>query len=116
MYTAPTAGNLRFCDLLIFLTMVNDVHKPKPTHYSTNPTSQASPPPSRDHKHNNNQTIPTITTKDRQLPVISNNNTNKKNKTPNTNSNKHTNTTTNSQNPTTTENVNNTNMTKKKNQ
>ena len=49
--------------------MATDVHKLKPTNYSTNLTSPVSPPPYRDHKYNNNQTIRTITTKDQATNV-----------------------------------------------
>ena len=44
--------------------MAIDVNKPSSSEYSTKPTSQAPPPPCRDHQHNKNQTIPTITTQD----------------------------------------------------
>ena len=42
-----------------------DVNKPSSSDYLTKPTSQAPPPPCRDHQHNKNQPIPTTTAKDR---------------------------------------------------
>ena len=50
--------------------MATDVHKPKPTIDSTNPTSQVPLPPSRDHKYNNNQTIPITTNKDQAVTIL----------------------------------------------
>ena len=43
-------SKFRFCDVLIFLTMVVDVNKPSLSDYPTKPTSQASTPPCRDHQ------------------------------------------------------------------
>ena len=49
--------------------MAVDVHEASSYDYSTKPTSQVSTPPSRDHQNNNNQTIPTITTKDQNIDI-----------------------------------------------
>ena len=49
--------------------MAIDVNKPSSSDYPTKLTSAIPPPPYRDHQHNKNQTIPTITTKDRQFHV-----------------------------------------------
>ena len=54
---------------LTFLTIAIDVREPSSCDYSTKPTSQVSTPPYRDHQHNNNQTIPTITTKDQNIDI-----------------------------------------------
>eukprot|EP00751_Fragilariopsis_kerguelensis_P033168 CAMPEP_0170961084 /NCGR_PEP_ID=MMETSP0735-20130129/37762_1 /TAXON_ID=186038 /ORGANISM="Fragilariopsis kerguelensis, Strain L26-C5" /LENGTH=73 /DNA_ID=CAMNT_0011376475 /DNA_START=110 /DNA_END=327 /DNA_ORIENTATION=+ len=44
--------------------MAIDVSKPSSSYYLTKLTPPVSPPPCRDYQHNNNQAIPTITTKD----------------------------------------------------
>ena len=44
--------------------MTIDVNKPSSNDYLTKPTSQVPTPPCRDHQHNKNQTIPTITIQD----------------------------------------------------
>ena len=61
--------------------MAVDVNKPSSSDYPTKPTSQASTPPCRDHQHNNNQTIPTIPTKDRPKNTHTQINTNTNTKT-----------------------------------
>ena len=48
--------------------MAIDVHEPSSRDYSTKPTSPVSTPPCRDHQHNNNQIISTITTKVHNVP------------------------------------------------
>ena len=52
--------------------MAIDVNKPSYSEYSTKPTSQAPPPPCRDHQHNKNQTNPTITTQDQAIDAFHN--------------------------------------------
>ena len=49
--------------------MATDVHKPSSSDYPPKPTSTAYVPSSRDHQHNYNQPIPTITTKDQAIDV-----------------------------------------------
>jgi len=48
--------------------MAIDVNKPSSSDYPTKLTPPVSPPPCRDHQHNNNQAIPTITTKVHNIP------------------------------------------------
>ena len=49
--------------------MAIDVNKPSSSDYPTKPTPPVSPPPCRDHQHNNNRTIPTITRKDQAIDI-----------------------------------------------
>ena len=49
--------------------MAIDVNKPSSSDYPTKLTSAASPPPCRDHQHNKNQTIPTITTQAQAINI-----------------------------------------------
>eukprot|EP00751_Fragilariopsis_kerguelensis_P038194 CAMPEP_0170950014 /NCGR_PEP_ID=MMETSP0735-20130129/29661_1 /TAXON_ID=186038 /ORGANISM="Fragilariopsis kerguelensis, Strain L26-C5" /LENGTH=89 /DNA_ID=CAMNT_0011360273 /DNA_START=8 /DNA_END=274 /DNA_ORIENTATION=+ len=50
--------------------MAIDVHEPSLGDYSTKPTSQVSTPQCGDYQHNNNQTSPTITTKDKNFDIL----------------------------------------------
>ena len=51
--------------------MANDVNKPSFSDYTTKSKSQAPPPPCRDHQHNKNKIIPTITTQDQASAISS---------------------------------------------
>ena len=49
--------------------MAIDVNKPSSSDYPTKLTSPVPSPPCRDHQHNKNQTIPTITTQDQVIGI-----------------------------------------------
>ena len=51
--------------------MAIDVNKPSSSSSPTKLTSAIPPPPCRDHQHNKNQTIPTITTQDQAFDFLS---------------------------------------------